>query len=165
MDPVARGRSAVLSLSLLMAALPLSACAASGPTSAAPTTEPEATATASACELKCTVVKRQLQESGDVNVYSLVGTPTGGVSDIEGLQIDLTCENGQAVGRTGDRSQNLEGMTLVVSVNEERTYTDTNQVYTIEGGLGYEPTGSKVEGYAFTVSGGKLSGPQTCKGP
>jgi len=140
----------------------LSACANSGSPSAPPSAETKATATIPACELKCTVVKQQPKESLDVKFYSITGESTAAV---EGLQLDLTCENGQAVQK-GERVSELEGFAMVVIVNEERTYTDTNQIYKIDGSLKYDMGNvEKLGAYSFTVSGGKFSEPQTCKAP
>lgn len=142
-------------------------CATSGPAATAPTAIPAAANAAAPtsapdCAIKCSVVKKTPKQTLEVNYYSITGQS---VAEIEGLQVDVTCENGQA-SLKGDRVTEASGLNLAVKLNEERTYSDSNNVYKIEGSLSYAISNmEKLASYTLTVSGGKLAAPQTCNSP
>jgi hypothetical protein len=162
-------------LGLTLAVLSLIGC---GGSSTQPATDPtcEATATPSpepaatttplpptdtptpepiACMLQCMVVKVKLEAEPNATIYSIKGMVISGGEelDIDGLQAELTCELGEASQR-GDRSTEGRPEAITVSVDEERTYADTQRTYRIVGGITYGPSSLSITGYEFTVTGG-----------
>lgn len=155
------GKSLQRTFGLTLVVLLLAGCGgATGEPIATPT--PVATPTP-ACALQCTTVKAHLQESLQVNLYTAVGTSE---AEVEGLQVDITCELGQASQR-GSRESVLEGMKVVVNIDEGRTYADTQRTYKIVGKISYGiGTMLTLAGYDLTVSGGVFGDtPQTCRKP
>lgn len=154
------GKSLQRTFGLTLVVLLLAGCGgATGEPIATPT--PVATPTP-ACALQCTTVKAHLQESLQVNLYTTVGTST---VEVEGLQVDITCELGKASQR-GSRNTHLDAMSFVMNIDEERTYADTQRTYRLVGKISYGLGGDILSGYDLTVSGGVFGDiPQTCRKP
>lgn len=130
---------------------------------------PTATATPEpiACTLQCDVVRVVFGTEQNATTYSITGMVISGGEEIEidGLQVGMTCELGGA-SQSGDRSTQGGGDAITVSIDEERTYTDTQRTYRIVGGVTYDPSSLDITDYDLTVTGGVFGEtPQTCRKP
>ena len=157
------GKSLQRTFGLTLVVLLLAGCGgATGEPIATPT--PVATPTP-ACALQCTTVKAHLQESLQVNLYTTVGTSE---AEVEGLQVDITCELGQA-SQHGSRktATDLGANSIVMNIDEERTYADTQRAYRLVGKISYGLFSADIlAGYDLIVSGGVFGDiPQTCRKP
>jgi hypothetical protein len=125
----------------------------------------EPTDTPTPAALQCITVEAHLQEFLVVNLYTVVGTSE---AEVEGLQVDITCELGQASQR-GSRETvtDHDAGRIVVNIDEERTYADTQHSYRIVGKISYGLFAMDIlADYDLTVSGGVFGDtPQTCRKP
>jgi hypothetical protein len=85
--------------------------------------------------------------------------------EIDGLQVDMTCELGGA-SQSGDRSTQQGSDTMTMSIDEERTYADTQRTYAIVGTITYDRSSLSITDYDLTVTGGVFGEtPQACRKP
>jgi hypothetical protein len=85
--------------------------------------------------------------------------------EIDGLQVDITCELGEASFH-GDRSTKSGSEAITVSIDEERIYADTHRTYRIVGGFTFDQPSFNIIDYDLTVTGGIFGEtPRTCKNP
>jgi hypothetical protein len=156
---------------LTLSVLLLAACSGSSaePTATLTPVPPTATPTPVPieCTLQCTIVKTLLKTEKDAKIYSITGLVMSGSDEfeIDGLQVDITCELGEASFQ-GDRSTKSSSEAITVSIDEERIYADTHRTYKIVGGFTYNQPSFNIIDYDLTVTGGIFSEtPQTCKSP
>ena len=167
------GRKLLQAMGLTLVVLLLAGCSRSPtePTALATPTPVPPTATPTpepvACTLQCDVVRIVFGTEPNATIYSITGMVISGGEEIEidGLQVDVTCELGGA-SQSGDRSTQAGSDTITVRIDEERTYTDTQRTYRIVGGITYDPSSLNITDYDLTVTGGVFGEtPQTCRKP
>ena len=148
---------------LTAASILVSACGAS--TSGSPSTtngSQSSTPSASPCVVATTTLTLSATDTPASDVYTIQAQTSGAV-EMQAVQLTISCEHGSST-YVGPRNQGLQGMTLVLSVAEQRTYSTSGHVYRINGTVGWSATDvTTIKAYDLTVSGGSLgSSAQRC---
>ncbi|MGA2514491.1 MAG: hypothetical protein ABSG37_12870 [Candidatus Limnocylindrales bacterium] len=147
---------------IIAGAMLLSSAGGSHATSAPLTTNGSQSSapSASPCVVATTTLTLSATDTPASDVYSLQAQTK---ASVPGVQLTISCEHGPST-YTGSRFTALQGMTLVLSVAEQRTYSTSGHVYRINGTVSWSTTDmTTIADYDLTVTGGSLgSSAQRC---